>query len=123
MEFVKCLKTRVQFCAIENCKEDILAFNPDVVILVDYPGFNLRIAEFLKKKIARCFTTLSGLGMGKQSCTCEIKRDVDGLNVVILPFRKRFLLKSSVLIFVFAGHPLLDEIVKIKINRQAHCRS
>lgn len=73
MGFVEVFKNlRTILRNLENCKEDILAFNPDVVILVDYPGFNLRIAEFLKKKILRCFT-ISHLRFGHGSSRVYIK--------------------------------------------------
>ena len=114
MGFVEVFKNlRTILRNLENCKEDILAFNPDVVILVDYPGFNLRIAEFLKKKNIKVFYYISPqVWAWKQSRVHKIKRDVDKM-FVILPFEKDFYKKFGFDV-VFAGHPLLDEIVKIK---------
>jgi lipid-A-disaccharide synthase len=94
---------------IEFCKKDILQYQPDVVILVDYPGFNLRIAEFAKSKNIRVFYYISPqVWAWKQSRVHKIKRAVDKM-FVILPFEKEFYKKFDYEVD-FVGHPLLDAV-------------
>ena len=102
---------------ISFCKKDILAFNPDVLILVDYPGFNLRIAEFAHKQGIKVVYYISPqVWAWKKSRVHKIKRVVDKM-LVILPFEKAFYEKYGVDVD-FVGHPLLDEIKsQRKINK------
>ncbi len=94
------------------CKKDILSYKPDAVILVDYPGFNLRIAEFLKQNRIKVFYYISPqIWAWKQSRVHKIKRSVDKM-LVILPFEKSFYKKFNYDV-EFVGHPLLDEIQEI----------
>ena len=76
--------------AIKLCKNDILHFQPDVVILVDYPGFNLRIAEFVKNAGFKVIYYISPqIWAWKQSRVKKIKQFVDKM-LVILPFEPEF---------------------------------
>lgn len=94
---------------IEVCKKDILNYKPDVLILVDYPGFNLRIAEFAKKNRIKVFYYISPqVWAWKQSRVHHIKKYVDRM-FVILPFEKEFYKKFSYAVD-FVGHPLLDAL-------------
>jgi len=94
---------------ISFCKEDILKNRPDVLILVDYPGFNLRIAEFAKQHNIRVFYYISPqVWAWKQSRVEKIKKTVDRM-FVILPFEKEFYKKFEYAVD-FVGHPLLDAI-------------
>ncbi|HET7818821.1 MAG TPA: lipid-A-disaccharide synthase [Bacteroidia bacterium] len=94
---------------MEFCKKDILSNRPDVLILVDYPGFNLRIAEFAKKKGIKVFYYISPqVWAWKQSRVHHIKKYVDRM-FVILPFEKEFYKKFNYEVD-FVGHPLLDAI-------------
>ncbi|MBK9730212.1 MAG: lipid-A-disaccharide synthase [Chitinophagaceae bacterium] len=96
---------------IEIAKKDILAWKPDAVILVDYPGFNLRIASFAKEKHLKVFYYISPqVWAWKASRVRKIKRDVDHL-FVILPFEKEFYKKWNYEV-TFVGHPLLDATEK-----------
>lgn len=91
------------------CKEDILRFQPDVLILVDYPGFNLRIAEWAKRQGIRVFYYISPqIWAWKQSRVHKIKRDVERM-FVILPFEQEFYARFGMEVD-FVGHPLLDAI-------------
>jgi len=91
------------------CKTDILAFQPDVVILVDYPGFNLRMARFVKEHGIRVFYYISPqLWAWNSSRVKKIKRWVDRM-FVILPFEKEFYASYDYTV-EFQGHPLLDVI-------------
>src|SRR5436190_6404828 len=95
------------------CKQDILEYRPDAVILVDYPGFNLRIAKFLKEKGIKVFYYISPqVWAWKASRVKLIKRCVDRM-FVILPFEKEFYAKWNYKVD-FVGHPLLDEIAANK---------
>ncbi len=95
---------------IRYCKWDILEYKPDVLILIDYPGFNLRIAEFASKKGIRVVYYISPqVWAWKSSRVKKIKKSVDKL-LVILPFEMDFYRGSGVNV-EFPGHPLLDEIV------------
>ena len=96
---------------ISFCKKDILAFSPDVLILVDYPGFNFRIAEFAKQNGIQVFYYISPqIWAWKKSRIKQIKRHVDKM-FVILPFEKEYYQKNNFEVD-FVGHPLLDEIAK-----------
>ncbi len=98
---------------IKLCKEDILNYKPDVVILIDYPGFNLRIAPFLKQNGIKVFYYISPqVWAWKQSRVKKIKEFVDKM-FVILPFEKDFYSKFNYAVD-FVGHPLLDAVSTIK---------
>lgn len=100
---------------IEFCKKDLLRNRPDALILIDYPGFNLRIAEFAKQNGIKVFYYISPqVWAWKQSRVHKIKRIVDKM-YVILPFEKDFYKKFDYDV-EFVGHPLLDEIENIKAN-------
>ncbi len=91
------------------CKQDILNYQPDVVIFVDYPGFNLKIAAWAKTKEIKTFYYISPqIWAWKQNRVHQIKQNVDRM-FVILPFEKEFYKKFNVGVD-FVGHPLLDEI-------------
>jgi len=97
------------------CKRDILNFQPDVVILVDYPGFNLRIANFLKQQKIKNFYYISPqVWAWNQSRVHQIKRDVDRM-FVILPFEQIFYKKFDYEVD-FVGHPLLDALHNEQLN-------
>lgn len=110
MGFVKvALNLRTVLNNIALCKRDILAFRPDVVILVDYPGFNLRIAKFLKKRgIKNLYYISPQIWAWKQSRVRQIKKNVDRM-FVILPFEKDFYARFQYDVD-FVGHPLLDAL-------------
>jgi len=99
---------------IKMCKKDILNYKPDVIILVDYPGFNMRIAEFAKQKnIATHYYISPQIWAWKENRIHKIKRDVDQM-YVILPFEKEFYEKKHNYPVHFVGHPLLDAIADRK---------
>ncbi|MEO5571367.1 MAG: lipid-A-disaccharide synthase [Bacteroidia bacterium] len=94
---------------IEFCKNDILKFEPDALILVDYPGFNLRIAKFASDIGLKVFYYISPqVWAWKQSRVHSIKKNVDSM-FVILPFEKDFYKKFDFDV-TYVGHPLLDVI-------------
>ncbi|WP_294290598.1 lipid-A-disaccharide synthase [uncultured Chryseobacterium sp.] len=94
---------------IKFCKEDIRNHKPDVLILVDYPGFNLRIAKFAKELGIKVIYYISPqLWAWKEGRVEIIKKYVDEM-MVILPFEEDFYKKHGVYSH-FVGHPLLDAI-------------
>ncbi len=98
---------------IKACKLDILDFNPDVLVLIDYPGFNLRIAEYAKKNNIRVVYYISPqIWAWKQGRIRKIKKYVDKM-LVILPFERDFYKRFGMDVD-FVGHPLLDEVAPIR---------
>lgn len=98
---------------IKKCKKDILEYKPDALVLIDYPGFNLRIAEWAKKEQTKIYYYISPqIWAWKQSRVHKIKRDVSQM-YVILPFEKDFYKKFDYDV-EFVGHPLLDAIEQFK---------
>lgn len=92
------------------CKKDISEFNPDVLIFIDYPGFNLRIAKWAKAKQYKTHYYISPqIWAWKENRIKAIKRDVDAL-YVILPFEKAFYEDKHGFPVHFVGHPLIDAI-------------
>jgi len=108
---------------IKFCKQDILKYQPNVIILVDYPGFNMRIAEFAKKNnISVHYYISPQIWAWKENRIKKIKRDVDQM-YVILPFEKDFYEKKHNFPVHFVGHPLLDAIADRKlINASQFCK-
>lgn len=107
MEVVKNIRTISKNFSF--CKKDILQFAPDVLILIDYPGFNLRMAKWAKQNNIRVFYYISPqLWAWHSSRVKEIKTNVDRL-FVILPFEKAFYQKYDYEVD-FVGHPLLDVV-------------
>ena len=95
---------------IKFCKKDIADFQPDVIIFIDYPGFNLRIAKWAKEQGIKTHYYISPqIWAWKENRITEIKRDVDKM-YVILPFEKEFYEKKHHYPVEFVGHPLIDAI-------------
>ena len=91
------------------CKKDILAYNPDVLILVDYPGFNLPIAKWAKAKGFKIVYYISPqIWAWKESRIHSVKKNVDKM-LVILPFEKAFYAKWNFDV-EYVGHPLVEVI-------------
>ena len=93
------------------CKVDILLYEPDVLILVDFPGFNLRIAEFAKENgIKVAYYISPQIWAWKKNRIHKIKACVDAM-MVILPFEEAFYAQYDYPVH-YVGHPLLDAIPK-----------
>lgn len=119
MGFVEVLQNiRTIFKNIRFCKKDIEKYRPDILILVDYPGFNLRIAKFAKKLGIKVIYYISPqLWAWKESRVKIIKKYVDEM-LVILPFEKDFYHQHHIDTH-FVGHPLLDAISNLEpINQE-----
>lgn len=107
VEVIRHLRTILR--NIDFCKKDILAFRPDVLILIDYPGFNLRIAEWAKKQGIRVVYYISPqVWAWKEGRVEKIKRTVDQM-LVILPFEVPFYEKWKYKV-TYVGHPLVEVV-------------
>ena len=108
------LHLRTIFKNMDRCKEDIVQWKPDVVILVDYPGFNLKIAEFVKKHtdIPVYYYISPKIWAWKEYRIKNIKRDVDEL-FSILPFEIEFFEGHQYPIH-YVGNPCVDAVDAFK---------
>ena len=96
---------------IAQCKKDILEYQPDAIILVDYPGFNFRIADFAHEKGFKVLYYISPqVWAWKRRRVKKVKRSVDKM-LVILPFEEEFYKQYGVDV-TYVGNPLLDELAK-----------
>jgi lipid-A-disaccharide synthase len=101
---------RTIFKNIKLCKQDILAFQPDAIIFIDYPGFNMRIAKWAKGLGIKTHYYISPqIWAWKENRIKAIKRDVDHM-YIILPFEKDFFEQKHNFAVEFVGHPLIDAI-------------
>lgn len=106
-EVVKNLRTIIR--NLSFCKKDILAFKPDALVLIDYPGFNLRIAKWAHKQGIKVIYYISPqIWAWHSSRVHDIKKHVDKM-LVILPFEQAFYEKYGMQT-TFVGHPLLDAL-------------
>lgn len=103
------LNFRIIFKNINHCKKDLMAYQPDVLILIDFPGFNLKIAEYAKKNGIKVFYYISPkVWAWNQKRVLKIKKVVDKM-FGILPFEVDFYKKWGMEID-YVGNPLLDAI-------------
>lgn len=110
MGFVEVVKHLPKiFSFINKCKTDLHFYKPDVVIFIDYPGFNLRLAQFAKEAGFKTVYYISPqVWAWKENRVKLIKKYIDKM-LVILPFEKEFYQKWNYNVD-FVGHPLLDEM-------------
>ncbi len=108
------MNLRTIFKNIKYCKQDIQEFQPDVIVFIDYPGFNFRIAKWAKAEGFKTHYYISPqIWAWKENRIKAIKRDIDEM-YVILPFEKDFYEKKHDFPVHFVGHPLLDAIKDFK---------
>ncbi len=101
---IRTIKRNMNFC-----KKDVLEYNPDVLILIDYPGFNLRIAEFAKQHNIKVYYYISPkLWAWKEYRVKKIRAFVDEM-FTIFPFETQFYKKHGIRVN-FVGNPLFDSI-------------
>ena len=96
---------------MKRCREDILEWQPNVLILVDYPGFNLQIARFIKQhsSIPVFYYIAPKIWAWKEHRIHDIKRDIDRL-FSILPFEKDFYERKHHYPIYYVGNPTVDEV-------------
>lgn len=112
IEVVKNLPTI--FKNIRFCKADILAFKPDTLILIDYPGFNLRIAEWAKEQGIKVVYYISPqVWAWKEGRVKKMKKTIDKM-LVILPFEKNYYKEKWNWEVDYVGHPLIEAIEEKK---------
>lgn len=101
---------------IRFCKEDILNYKPDMLILIDYPGFNLRIAKWAKKQgIKVIYYIAPQVWAWKENRVKMMKKCIDKM-LVILPFEKKYFEEKWQWSVNYCGHPLLPVLQNIAIN-------
>lgn len=107
------------FSNMKKCKEDIVAWKPDVVILVDYPGFNLNIAKFLKKNtlIPVYYYISPKIWAWKEWRIKSIKRDVSEM-FSILPFEVPFYEQKHKYPVHYVGNPTAQEVAEFRAGYQ-----
>lgn len=113
------LHLRTIFSNMKKCKEDIVSWKPDVVILVDYPGFNLNIAKFLKKNtlIPVYYYISPKIWAWKEWRIRSIKRDVSEL-FSILPFEVPFFEQKHQYPIHYVGNPTAQEVAEFRASYQ-----
>ena len=110
MGFVEVLaKARKLLKNVEFCKQDILSWTPDVVILIDYPGFNFKIAEFAHKAGFKVFYYIAPKVWASREGRIEkLRRYVDRL-FIVFPFEKPYF-ESKGIKYIYKGNPLVDAV-------------
>ena len=94
---------------VKFCKEDIKAWNPDVVILIDYPGFNFKIAEFAHKAGFKVFYYIAPkVWASREGRIRKLKKYVDRL-FIVFPFEKPYF-DSKGIDYIYKGNPLVDAV-------------
>uniref|UniRef100_UPI003FEF4CC4 lipid-A-disaccharide synthase n=1 Tax=Prevotella sp. TaxID=59823 RepID=UPI003FEF4CC4 len=113
------LHLRTIFSNMKMCKEDIVKWKPDVVILVDYPGFNLNIAKFLKKKtnIPAYYYISPKIWAWKEWRIRSIRRDIAEM-FSILPFEVPFYEKNHHYPIHYVGNPTAQEVNEFRAGYQ-----
>ena len=107
-EVLKNIKTIVR--NINFCKNDIKEFNPDKIIYIDYPGFNLKICKWAKNNGYKNYYYISPqIWAWKENRIKKIKKNIDKL-FVIFPFEKEYYQKKHNMEVEFYGHPLIEQI-------------
>lgn len=115
LEVIRNLRTILK--NIRLCKTDILQYRPDAIILIDYPGFNLRIAEWAKEQGFRVIYYISPqVWAWKENRVKLIKKCVDKM-LVILPFEKEFYKKWNYEV-EYVGHPLVEVVEEFGIRNK-----
>ncbi|GAA4335704.1 lipid-A-disaccharide synthase [Flaviaesturariibacter amylovorans] len=111
MGFIEVLRNlRTILNNLKFCKEDIAAFKPDVLVLIDYPGFNLRVAEWAKAQGIKVVYYISPqVWAWKESRVKKIRQVVDKM-LVILPFEEHWYRDRWEYQVEFVGHPLMQVV-------------
>ncbi|HET6255542.1 MAG TPA: lipid-A-disaccharide synthase [Puia sp.] len=112
------MNLRTIFRNLDFCKKDILQYRPDALILIDYPGFNMRIAKWARKAGLRIIFYISPqVWAWKEGRVRQIRETVDKM-LVILPFEKAFYKRWDFDV-EYVGHPLVEEIDSFRANPPA----
>ena len=119
MGFVEVLaKARKLLGNVDFCKKDILAWNPDVVILIDYPGFNFKIAEFAHKAGFKVFYYIAPkVWASREGRIKKLKAYVDKL-FIVFPFEKQYF-DAKGIEYIYKGNPLVDAVDNSKAMNES----
>jgi lipid-A-disaccharide synthase len=105
---------------LKFCKQDISSFKPDVLVLIDYPGFNLRIAKWAKQQGLKIIYYISPqVWAWKEGRVKSIKQVVDKM-LVILPFEEKFYKDKWDYKVEYVGHPLVQVIEEFRARKEFH---
>ncbi len=108
------MNLRTIFRNLKFCKQDILQFKPDALVLIDYPGFNLRIAKWARQQGLKVIFYISPqVWAWKENRVKEMKKNIDKM-IVILPFEKKYYKEKWNWDVEYVGHPLVEEIERHK---------
>jgi lipid-A-disaccharide synthase len=116
LEVAMNLRTILGF--IKKCKQDLAAFQPDVVVFIDYPGFNIPIAQFARKKGLRTVYYISPQVWAWKESRVKTLREVVDKMLVILPFEKNFYRKWNYEV-EYVGHPLVQVVEEFRAANPA----
>ena len=109
------MNLRTIFRNLHFCKKDILSNIPDVLILIDYPGFNLRIAEWAKKRNIKIVYYISPQVWAWKSGRVKMMKQCIDKMLVILPFEKDYFKNEWNWDVEYVGHPLIEELENRKL--------
>jgi len=120
MGFVEVLKNiNIIFKNLSFCKDDILQYQPDVLILIDYPGFNLRIAKWAKENNIKVIYYISPqVWAWKENRVKMMKQCIDQM-LVILPFEKEYYKNKWNWDVEYVGHPLVEEVESCQLKNES----
>ena len=94
---------------VRDCKEDIVRWNPDVVILIDYPGFNMKIAEFCHSRHIRTFYYIAPkTWASREDRNAKLRKYID-MMFIVFPFEVPYFTEKGIP-FIYKGNPLIDAI-------------
>ena len=114
------MNLRTIFRNLRFCKEDILGYQPDALILVDYPGFNLRIAKWARQQGLKIIYYISPqVWAWKENRVPMMKQCIDKM-LVILPFEKEYFKNKWNWEVEYVGHPLVEVIENQKLNPDSY---
>ena len=101
---------------LKFCKQDILQFQPDALILIDYPGFNLRIAKWAKQQGIKVIYYISPqVWAWKENRVVEMKKNIDKM-IIIIPFEKDYFKNKWGWDVEYVGHPLVEVIESYRLK-------
>ncbi len=104
---------------VRLCKKDILEWNPDVVILIDYPGFNFKIAEFAHKAGFKVFYYIAPkVWASREGRIKKLKKYIDKL-FIVFPFEKPYF-EAKGIDYIYKGNPLVDAVDGSKAMNETH---
>ena len=120
MGFMEVLsKARKLLANVSFCKKDILGWKPDVIILIDYPGFNFKIAEFAHKAGLRVFYYIAPkVWASREGRIKKLKAYVDKL-FIVFPFEKPYF-DSKGISYIYEGNPLVDAVDDSTAMNETH---